>query len=71
MEIKEANAGHYLMEHRGVTFEVACPRDEAQVELVGTSWNDLAVDTNTHPEALLELISEAIYRFNQEEKSNA
>jgi hypothetical protein len=71
MKIKGATCSQFTLEYQGVAFDVVKTQCESTVELIGTTWGELAVNTNTHPEALLELISETIYRFNQKEKAHA
>lgn len=58
MKILEVKNHQYLMEYQGVSFTVR--RTEIGVE-VDMGFDNLAAETNTHPENLFDLIVETIF----------
>ena len=65
MKILEYNQPVYRMEHEGFVFDVVTykcgeGRRIFNITSLRGGWNDLAAETNTHPEVLLELIEEEI-----------
>jgi hypothetical protein len=62
MKVVNISDSGYQMEYQGVRFKVVKTLDTFDV--VG-GWNNLAANTNTHPECLLDLIEETIYTYNQ------
>lgn len=63
MKIINAEPPAFKMEHGGVVFNVVCTGDFIDVV---DGYNNLAASTNTHPEVLLDLIDEEIYKFEKE-----
>lgn len=58
MKILEANYPRYLMEYQG--FQFVAERTEVGVEVSG-GFDNLAAETNTHPEDLFDLVVETIF----------
>jgi len=64
MDILQLGDWRLLMKHNDVEFWVIASKDGDRLVLEPEDgWNQIAAETNVHPENLLEQIDEAVFNF--------
>ncbi len=64
MDILQLGESRLLMKHNDVEFWVKASKDGDRLVLEPEDgWNQIAAETNVHPENLLEQIDEAVFNF--------
>jgi hypothetical protein len=64
MDILQLGDWRLLMKHNDVEFWVKASKDGDRLVLEPEDgWNQIAAETNVHPENLLEQIDEAVFNF--------
>jgi hypothetical protein len=64
MDILQLGEWRLLMTHNDVEFWVKASKDGDRLVLEPEDgWNQIAAETNVHPENLLEQIDEAVFNF--------